>query len=289
MLIFISPCPGGDCDAGDTIGLAQRAYSALTFNIVPGAAQGSGSVYEDDGLTTAYLNGSVATTLVTYARPDAATLTVTITTTGSFAGMAPTRAYTLRVLNSLPLAAASYTVGTQSVGLPYTRVQTPNAWTYDGQELAAIVAAAPVASGETVTFTLKFIADIDDAFLSGIKGGLQKATLAKRNLDESRSNLGESTAQGGKLMSASSTGDALAYLVRTTRFPWTWLINSHWGFFFSLVWHRPAPTRRSFWRRSATSRRCLPPPWPRSTASRVSRPRGWPTPRPFLPTPLPEH
>jgi hypothetical protein len=42
-----------------------------------------------------------------------------------------------------------------------------------------------------------------------------QGTLAKRNLDETRSNLGESTPTGGKLMSLSSTGDALSYLVRT--------------------------------------------------------------------------
>lgn len=201
---------------GDTLGLAQRAYTALNFAIVPGSSSGSGRVYEDDGFTMDYLNGSSAMTEVVYTRPDSATLSVTVSTTGSFPGMATARTYSITVLNSLPLVAASFTVGTQTVQLPYSRLAKSFSWTYDGHQMAAIVTAPELTTnGGPVTFNLKFAANIDDAALSGLKGAIRKGTLAKRNLDETRSNLGESTPQGGKLMDLSSSGDALSYLAGT--------------------------------------------------------------------------
>ena len=62
---------------GDTIGLAQRAYTTLQLDIYPGATSGSTMVYEDDGATMNYLNGSLAWTKVSYTR-TATSMTVTI-------------------------------------------------------------------------------------------------------------------------------------------------------------------------------------------------------------------
>ena len=54
--------------AGDTLGLAQRQYSTLvlSFFLTADESQGSSKVYEDDGATTAYLQGSFVWTTAAY-------------------------------------------------------------------------------------------------------------------------------------------------------------------------------------------------------------------------------
>ena len=47
---------------GDTIGVAGRQYETLVLTIMPGSEAGETTIYEDDGSTTAYLNGASATT-----------------------------------------------------------------------------------------------------------------------------------------------------------------------------------------------------------------------------------
>jgi hypothetical protein len=161
--------------SGNTIGLAQQAYSSLILTIVPGAPQGSGVVYEDDGKTVEYLTGSSSSTTVTYTRPNPSSLVVTVApAVGSFTGMPSTRSYSLFLPNSQPLASASYTVGTQTTTLAYARKLAVDAWSYNGQELAVEVQAAPTPVTQPLVFTLQFAAPIDDNFFSGIKGALQK-------------------------------------------------------------------------------------------------------------------
>jgi alpha-glucosidase (family GH31 glycosyl hydrolase) len=42
---------------GQTLGMTQRQYDSLVFSVFPGATSGSTKVYEDDGATTAYVDG----------------------------------------------------------------------------------------------------------------------------------------------------------------------------------------------------------------------------------------
>ncbi len=73
-----------------SVGNAEKQYTYLGFKIVPGLESNSGHVYEDDGKTTAYLtDNAYAVTTAEYAQTDSS-VTVTITTTGSFPGMAIT-------------------------------------------------------------------------------------------------------------------------------------------------------------------------------------------------------
>ena len=48
------------------VGLASKSYSFLGFRIAPGAQSGFGAVYEDDGATTAYLDGHYGFTTLDY-------------------------------------------------------------------------------------------------------------------------------------------------------------------------------------------------------------------------------
>ncbi len=154
--------------------MAQRAYTSLNFAIVPGANSGFGVVYEDDGVTMDYLTGSYSNTNVTYMRPDAHTLVVTISTAGTFQGISPVRSYSITVLNSLPLSSATYTSGTQTTAFSYARLAKPGSWTYDGHMMASTVTAPALDVTQDVTFTLEFIGPIDDALLSGLRGCVRK-------------------------------------------------------------------------------------------------------------------
>ena len=76
---------------------AFNASSLSPLQIVPGAASGSTSVYEDDGSTTAYLTaGASAWTTATYSYAGSTQATVTVSTNGSYPELPASRAYQAR-------------------------------------------------------------------------------------------------------------------------------------------------------------------------------------------------
>ena len=100
-----APPPG----AAFAFGASARQYSALTWRIFPGAPAGTSDVYEDDGLTTAYLTGASARTTLSYV-VDALVTTLTIATSGrGYDGMVTSgRAYAVELL-AAPVAPARVT------------------------------------------------------------------------------------------------------------------------------------------------------------------------------------
>lgn len=98
----IAMLPEGSIGGGGSLGVSARQYSALTWRIFPGATAGGSEVYEDDGMTTDYLQGSSAMTSLSYAALGPQVLQVTISTSGSgYAGMVKEgRAYALELLAS---------------------------------------------------------------------------------------------------------------------------------------------------------------------------------------------
>jgi len=113
---------------GSGFGVSARQYSALTWRIFPGASQGSSEVYEDDGISTDYLEGGSALTSLTYAALGPSLLQATIATTGSgYSGMVKAgRAYALELL------ASALPVGVTHNGMALVKGEggsTPGTWT----------------------------------------------------------------------------------------------------------------------------------------------------------------
>lgn len=90
--------------SGSLLPLAQAGdvttnfAETLLWTVFPGAANASGSIYEDDGATVAYLSSAGATTSATYSTLSSShTQLVVSPTVGSFAGMPATRSHGLQV------------------------------------------------------------------------------------------------------------------------------------------------------------------------------------------------
>lgn len=180
---------------GDTLGVAQRAYAALTFSLYPGGDSGEASVYEDDGHTMAYLRTDgtgYATTRCSYVRAGMSATTVKIATTGMFETLPKQRPYTLRLVNGRPLK--SVTVNGQP--LPYRRfggiVGNLGSWTYDGVEMTTVVSLPPLAVSAT-PIVVKMVEIDVDVPLSCMRGMLEGVRRAKASLDETRQTPGSQT------------------------------------------------------------------------------------------------
>ena len=204
------------------LGLASQQYSFLGFKIVPGAASGSVSVYEDDGVTTAYLtapSASLAWTTAAYTTAGATT-TITISTVGSFPELPATRAYQLRLLNQGTLA--SVTVNGAPVSFSRFgavasagRVPAASAWYWElstqqgGMGPVIDIVGASTAAVTTVVVTLAAPA-IDAS--AGQYGVIQRAVWGKTNMDLDRSTPASNSPGPASLSVLASVGEALAHL-----------------------------------------------------------------------------
>ena len=193
---------------GDTIAVASRPYANLIFTVYPGADAGTTQVYEDDGVTTGYLQGHFIWTNASYTRTSS-TLKMHITRSGTYPGSSSTAAYTLRVANAYP--PTSVQVNGQT--LKYSRWGGAGTFTYDGNALEAVVECAAVDSNKDVEIVMAFPdSDSDGAMLSGLRGVIARATASKRNLDETRETPGAHTPSDAYVVQLSSLGEALSYL-----------------------------------------------------------------------------
>ena len=79
---------------GHSIGNARKDYTALMFEISPGATSGAVDLYEDDGLSLDYVSASdsSATTRVEYSL-SGTTLTIEVATIGTYSGLPAKRDY----------------------------------------------------------------------------------------------------------------------------------------------------------------------------------------------------
>jgi hypothetical protein len=79
------------------VGLASKPYSFLGFRVAPGAEGGFGSVYEDDGYTTAYLDGLYGHTTLQYARASPSSFNAVISPSANSSGIMSQRSYQVAV------------------------------------------------------------------------------------------------------------------------------------------------------------------------------------------------
>ena len=205
------------------IGLAAQQYTFLGFKIVPGASAGSGAVYEDDGVTTAYLTqGAYAWTTASYATAAGAT-TVTITTNGSFTQLPASRAYQLRVLNGGTLAS----VTVNGVAVPYQRYgavlssdRVPAAsqwyWSFEVNQggMGPVVDIVGASTAAPTVVVLTWAAPAIDAS-AGHYGYIQRAVWAKNNLDLDRSTPASNSPGPAYMSVLASVGEALTALAGT--------------------------------------------------------------------------
>eukprot|EP01063_Lacrimia_lanifica_P029737 TRINITY_DN4590_c0_g1_i2.p1 TRINITY_DN4590_c0_g1~~TRINITY_DN4590_c0_g1_i2.p1 ORF type:complete len:534 (+),score=161.71 TRINITY_DN4590_c0_g1_i2:140-1741(+) len=159
--------------AASLVGVAARQYTDLVFTIYPGAASGSGVVYEDDAVSYDYLSGKYAWTTLNYTRTGDS-VKVTIATAGAYAALPAQRRYTVRFVNSMPVAKTS----------------AGSAW-YDGAAVTAAVTVDGVAVASGASLDVAF--EAGGAALAGAKGWMRKAELAKRALNEARANPNEAS------------------------------------------------------------------------------------------------
>lgn len=196
--------------AGLTNGLAAEPYNALELSLYPGATSGSVSIYEDDGTTTAYLEGHHANIIATYTF-HSHIINFTLLTTGSFAGQAPTRALTLRVVNAPP-AAAVYHGATE---LKYAAFGGIGTWSYDGPATTLVIEGVRRDTSEQQTISValpeSMAAMWQDGALAGLRGAISHANLAKASLDEVRLTPGSTDmSASGELDKMSSLGEVLS-------------------------------------------------------------------------------
>ena len=208
-------------ETGSFLGIAAQQYAHLRFTIYPGGQQGSASLYEDDGATTAYTSAAnTVSTNVTYAYSGNATssrLDITIQSFGAYPSFPASRLYQVLLPNVFP---PSSVVFNQLTALPYSRFgraspSSPTFWTYLGNEVALLVQLPTVATSQPTTLTLVW-SDLPDASaLTGIRGAFAHGALAKQNLDEVGLTPGTHSTAGGYLDLLVSTGDALSFLAGT--------------------------------------------------------------------------
>jgi alpha-glucosidase (family GH31 glycosyl hydrolase) len=166
-------------NGGGVLGLSSTVPAAITLYVFGGVEAPRGGppvvtrarIYDDDGVSVGYEHGEFLWTDVdcAWARPaagaaggDTATCTVHAPTGAGFAAAPPARAYTLRLLASLPPAAVSV----NGAPVPHDALATPDAngdngafdagvaaWSYDGATgkhdfiLRRLLSAAGAAAG----------------------------------------------------------------------------------------------------------------------------------------------
>jgi hypothetical protein len=136
-------------------------YSTLIFSVFPGADNGKSSVYEDDGSTTAYVNGEFAWTHFIYDRVDSTNgfevLNCSVVTESSFDSMLTERKYGFyqvlyrRVATQIQSFKCSVIVKVVNSNLPskvlvdsqvipFSRYPVEGSWSYDGDEMTLVCA-----------------------------------------------------------------------------------------------------------------------------------------------------
>jgi len=203
-----------------TVGNAARQYTFLGFKIIPGLNQGETSVYEDDGRTTGYLTtGDFAWTRMNYT-VSGAILSITITTNKMFAELPRTRAYQIRLLNFQPVT----TVNVNGQAVQYNRfgkiasVGSPppkNQYYYDYSLLpdgmGPVIDVVNMDVSKPITITARMASGPSTAAMSAVYGGVNRALLAKANLDIERTTPGSNRNEPAYTNVLSSIGQGLEF------------------------------------------------------------------------------
>ena len=219
---------------GETIGLARKEYTHLiwTVYLATGApTSGVGTVYEDDGVSTAYLRGKSAITRAMYKiekshtphsllRGDddittttttttTNTLTFTVATEGTYDTTPSYRTTTLRLTNTKP----PQKVYSNGIEIPYSRFGGSGTWKYDMSDAAVVIELTPSKIVDGVV--VKVEVSKSSLALDSLGYRLRRANSAKATLDEIRMTPGSQTGESSLdayLMRAASSISNLEFL-----------------------------------------------------------------------------
>eukprot|EP01104_Vermistella_antarctica_P006882 TRINITY_DN1757_c0_g1_i1.p1 TRINITY_DN1757_c0_g1~~TRINITY_DN1757_c0_g1_i1.p1 ORF type:complete len:948 (-),score=252.28 TRINITY_DN1757_c0_g1_i1:465-3308(-) len=210
---------------GQTLGLAAQQYSTLVFVVYPNATSGQATVYEDDGITTRYVDGAYVNTYAAYTRTST-TFQMKIWSEGNtYANFPSTRSYEVQIVNALPVTSGTV----NGNNLSYSRFQSAAAgtdsWRYSGHDMTTIVNTQSYSTSSVVTITLS-TSPIDDAAMSGLAGIVRHSILAKQDLDVAWLTPGSLTVNQGNISIVASAGEQLSYLAGVSPADFTSLLNS---------------------------------------------------------------
>ena len=98
----------------------------------------------------------------------------------------------LRLINALPpthVAASS--------SIPFSRFGVGQSWTYDGDDMAVVITINDVNTKTGLHVSVSGFSLHEQ--IAGLKGAMHHASLAKTNLNEDRTTVGENSVNGGYL------------------------------------------------------------------------------------------
>eukprot|EP01126_Amoeba_proteus_P047207 TRINITY_DN5379_c0_g1_i4.p1 TRINITY_DN5379_c0_g1~~TRINITY_DN5379_c0_g1_i4.p1 ORF type:complete len:454 (-),score=92.74 TRINITY_DN5379_c0_g1_i4:141-1502(-) len=197
--------PGIALHDGELIGVAQRQYTHLVLTVYPGTLSGFTQIYEDNALTTDYLNGLYRWTHVSYTKtPSQMTLVVKATPTTTYPEFPQMRSYSIRLPSTIP--PTRVLVNDQPI--VYAMYGGVNTWHYDGPTLTTTIDTTQLSTFEDVIINVyaNFSYDLRDC-----KGILQRAEKAKSTLDLTNYTPGSTSLGGGKLSQLSSLAEQLSF------------------------------------------------------------------------------
>ena len=153
------------------LGMAKRAFTDLEFIIVPGADVGSGTLFEDDGETTMYLDGEIGRIELNYTKSHTVVQTrveTRLRAFGEFSKSIPER--TIRLVFPGIVAMGECVVHNNTTTVVVE---------YDGTTLTGMVKV-----GWNLRSVLLITCNISNTNVSGIKGAIAHTRMAKSALDE---------------------------------------------------------------------------------------------------------
>jgi hypothetical protein len=196
---------------GDAIGLAARQYKELTLTIYPGKSNYMTSLYEDDGITTGYLNGRYTKTNISYyynSTSKGFSIKIEKTPVKPYMEFPEFRKYTIKIVNYFPLS-----VTVANTLIPYGVYGGENTWRFEGKSMTTLIETGFVSTKEDFTIDTKG-AHFDYSILNGYSGYFRRANKAKMLLDDAGITPGQNTVTGGYLMRLSSMAEDLDYVLQ---------------------------------------------------------------------------
>lgn len=221
------------------VGVAVQQWEYLGFKITPcgGSApctSAQGRVYEDDGTTTAYLDGEshVWTEVKLSSTGTSTTVSISSKAGGAtpYSSFPAKRNYQLRLPNNAPPAAVSVSVGATkdaASDVPFVRFGAIRAnrgapptsqWYYEFAEdegLGPVIDLVDMPTDQAITVTLtasKAASEIQTALNGGVFGTLIRSVYSHAQMDLDRSNPDSNSPGPAFLSQLSSVGVALERL-----------------------------------------------------------------------------